>query len=209
VRWLMLMLSAFFAGIAGGLMAINLESVGSEAVSAIRSGGVLLAAFIGGVTFFFGPILGAVVFIFFSIALSEYTKAWQLYLGAFFVLLVMFAPGGLSALLLMNLRVMKFRKFSRLLDPYFGVLVSGIALALGVALMVEMTYHLTLDIAMGATVKFFGFPFDTQSPQAWVFALTLVTTSAVAFEYMRRHFKDEWDRIQVEIEEWIRDNPED
>jgi hypothetical protein len=31
----------------------------------------------------------------------------------------------------------------------------------------------------------------------------------VAFEYMRRHFKDEWDRIQVEIEDWIRDNPED
>jgi branched-chain amino acid transport system permease protein len=209
VRWLMLMLSAFFAGIAGGLMAINLESVGSEAVSAIRSGGVLLAAFIGGVTFFFGPILGAVVFIFFSIALSEYTKAWQLYLGAFFVLMVMFAPGGLSALLLMNLRVMKFGKFGRLLDPYFGVMVSGIALALGVALMVEMTYHLTLDIAMGSRVKFFGFPFDTQSPQAWVFALTLLTTSAVAFDYMRRHFKDEWDRIQVEIEDWIRDNPED
>jgi branched-chain amino acid transport system permease protein len=74
--------------------------------------------------------------------------------------------------------------------------------------MIEMTYHLTLDLAMGSTVNFFGFPFDTQSPQAWVFALTLVTTSAVAFETMRRYFKDEWDRIQVEIEDWIRDNPD-
>ena len=209
VRWLMLMLSAFFAGIAGGLMAINLESVGSEAVSAIRSGGVLLAAFIGGVSFFFGPILGAVVFIFFSIALSEYTKAWQLYLGAFFVILVMFAPGGLSSLILMNLRVMKFRKFGALLDPYFGVIVSGIALALGLALVVEMTYHLTLDIALGPQVRFFGFALDTQRPEAWVLAITLVGASFAAFDYTRRQFKAQWDRIQVEIEDWIRDNPED
>ncbi|MFN9141934.1 MAG: branched-chain amino acid ABC transporter permease [Betaproteobacteria bacterium] len=209
VRWLMLMLSAFFAGIAGGLMAINLESVGSEAVSAIRSGGVLLAAFIGGVSFFFGPILGAVVFIFFSIALSEYTKAWQLYLGAFFVILVMFAPGGLSSLILMNLRVMKFRKFGALLDPYFGVIVSGVALALGLALVVEMTYHLTLDIALGPQVRFFGFALDTQRLEAWVLAITLVGASFAAFEYTRRQFKAEWDRIQVEIEDWIRDNPED
>jgi branched-chain amino acid transport system permease protein len=209
VRWLMLMLSAFFAGIAGGLMAINLESVGSEAVSAIRSGGVLLAAFIGGVSFFFGPILGAVIFIFFSIALSEYTKAWQLYLGAFFVILVMFAPGGLSSLILMNLRVMKFRKFGALLDPYFGVIVSGILLALGLALVVEMTYHLTLDIALGPQVRFFGFALDTQRPEAWVLAITLVGASYAAFEYTRRQFKVQWDRIQVEIEDWIRDNPED
>ncbi len=209
VRWLMLMLSAFFAGIAGGLMAINLESVGSEAVSAIRSGGVLLAAFIGGVSFFFGPILGAVVFIFFSIALSEYTKAWQLYLGAFFVILVMFAPGGLSSLILMNLRVMKFRKFGALFDPYFGVIVSGVALALGLALVVEMTYHLTLDIALGPQVRFFGFALDTQRLEAWVLAITLVGASFAAFEYTRRQFKAEWDRIQVEIEDWIRDNPED
>ena len=45
-------------------------------------------------------------------------------LAAPIVLLVMFAPGGLSSLTLMNLRVMKFRKFGRLRDPYFGVLAA-------------------------------------------------------------------------------------
>ena len=209
VRWLMLMLSAFFAGIAGGLMAINLESVGSEAVSAIRSGGVLLAAFIGGVAFFFGPILGAIVFIFFSIALSEYTKAWQLYLGVFFVLLVMFAPGGLSSLILMNLRVLKFGKFKRLLDPYVGVILSGLALLVGVVMLIEFTWHRTLDIALGPTVKIWGFAFNTDLPQAWVLAITIVVMGAASFEYMRRRFMHEWDRIQVEIEDWLRDNPEE
>lgn len=209
VRWFMLILSGFFAGIAGGLSAINFEIVTAENVSAIRSGGVLLAAFIGGVAFFFGPILGAIVFSFFAIALSEYTKAWQLYLGVFFVLIVMYAPGGLSSLILMNLRVVKFRRFKRLLDPYFGVIVSALALAFGVVLVIEMTYHLTLDIALGPVVTIFGFPYDTGRPEAWVFAAAVVAGSAIAFEYMRRRFKAEWDQVQIEIEDWIRDNPED
>lgn len=209
VRWFMLILSGFFAGIAGGLSAINFEIVTAENVSAIRSGGVLLAAFIGGVAFFFGPILGAIVFSFFAIALSEYTKAWQLYLGVFFVLIVMYAPGGLSSLILMNLRVMRFRKFKRLLDPYFGVIVAALALAFGVVLMIELTYHLTLDIALGPVVTIFGFPYDTGRPEACVFAAAVVAGGSIAFEYMRRRFKAEWDQVQIEIEDWIRDNPED
>lgn len=209
VRWFMLILSGFFAGIAGGLSAINFEIVTAENVSAIRSGGVLLAAFIGGVAFFFGPILGAIVFSFFAIALSEYTKAWQLYLGVFFVLIVMYAPGGLSSLILMNLRVMKFRKFKRLLDPYFGAIASALMLAFSVVLIVEMVYHLTLDIALGPVVTVFGFPYDTSRPESWVFAVSVLVAAAIAFEYMRRRFKAEWDRIQIEIEDWIRDNPED
>jgi branched-chain amino acid transport system permease protein len=209
VRWIMLMLSGFFAGISGGLSAINLESVGSGAVHAVVSGGVLLATFIGGVLFFFGPILGAIVFVFFAFALSEYTPAWHLYLGVFFVLLVMFAPGGLSSLILLNLRVAKFGKFRRLRDPYVGVLGTGVLLAAGIALLIEMIYHLTLGIGTGPAIRVFGFPFDTARGESWVFALSVVVASAIAFDYMRRRFKREWDAIAVEIEDWRRENPEE
>ncbi len=208
VRWTMMWLSGFFAGVSGGLAAINLESVGSGAVHATVSGGVLLAAFIGGALFFFGPILGSIVFVFFAFALSEYTPAWHLYLGVFFVLLVMFAPGGLSSLLLLNLRVARFRKFRRLRDPYVGVLGAGVLLAAGVVLLIEMTYHLTLGIGTGPGVRVFGFPFDTARAESWVFAATLAGAGGAAFEYMRRRFKREWDAIAVEIEDWRRDNPE-
>jgi branched-chain amino acid transport system permease protein len=207
VRWLMLILSSFFAGIAGGLTAINFEIVSAENVHAIRSGGVLLATFIGGVTFFFGPILGAIVFVIFSVSLSEFTKAWQLYLGVFFVLLVMFAPGGLSSLLLMNLRVMKFRKFGRLRDPYFGVLATALALAFGVVVMIELMYHVTLNVGQGHQVRLFGFLFDTTRSTTWVFATAVLLSTAAAFEYYRRRFKEQWDAVQIEIEDWIRDNP--
>jgi len=208
VRWIMMMLAGFFAGISGGLSAINLESVGSGAVHAAVSGGVLLAAFIGGVLFFFGPILGAIVFVFFAYALSEYTPAWHLYLGVFFVLLVMFAPGGLSSLLMLNLRVARFGKFRRLRDPYVGVLGTGGLLAAGIALLIEMTYHVTLGIGAGSSVRVFGFPFDTARGESWVFATALVAASGIAFGYMRRRFRQEWDAIAVDIEDWRRDNPE-
>jgi branched-chain amino acid transport system permease protein len=207
VRWLMLILSSFFAGIAGGLSAINFEIVSAENVSAVRSGGVLLAAFMGGAAFFFGPILGAVVFVFFAVALSEYTKAWQLYLGVFFVLLVMYAPGGLSSLILMNLRVLKFKKFARLRDPYVGLLLAALALAFGTVLIIELMYHVTLNVGQGPEVRLFGFVFDTTRAPGWVFAVSTLTAAAIAFEFYRRRFKEKWDEAQVEIEDWIRENP--
>jgi branched-chain amino acid transport system permease protein len=208
VRWLVLILSSFFAGVAGGLSAINFEIVTAENVSALRSGGVLMAAFIGGMLFFFGPIIGAVVFSFFAIALGEFTKAWLLYLGIFFVLLVMYAPGGLSSLLLMNLRVMSFGRMKRLRDPYLGVALTGLTLLIGIVLLVELTYHLTLETGSASTIKVFRFPLDTHSVETWTFVVVLVLGGAAAFEYMRRRFKREWDAIQVEIEDWLRENPE-
>jgi branched-chain amino acid transport system permease protein len=201
VRWYVLILSSFFAGISGGLAAINFEIVSAENVSAIRSGGVLLAVFIGGALFFFGPILGAVIFIFFAVALSEFTKAWQFYLGIFFVMMVLYAPGGVSSLILMNLRVMSFGKFKRLLDPYLGIIIGALLLVLGVVMVIEMTYHLTLEAANGTVRNIFGFQVDTAGVTGWMIALSLVIGGALIFEPMRRYFKHTWDKIAEEIEE--------
>lgn len=204
VRFFVLIASAFFAGIAGGLSAINFEIVTAENVSALRSAGVLVATFIGGAMFFFGPILGAVIFVFFAVALSDYTKAWQFYLGVFFVAMVMFAPGGVASLILMNLRVMKHRLFGRLRDPYAGVLLSGLILLVGVVMVVEMSYHLTLNFASGSKMRLFGFPIDSAAPEIWLLAIGVLVAGALSFEAMRRYFAREWGAVQAEIEERMR-----
>ncbi|RPH64289.1 MAG: branched-chain amino acid ABC transporter permease [Burkholderiales bacterium] len=204
VRFLVLIVAAFFAGISGGLSAINFEIVTAENVSALRSGGVLLATFIGGAMFFFGPVLGAVIFVFFVVALSEYTKAWQFYLGVFFVLMVMYAPGGVASLVLINLRVMKYRLFARLRDPYAGVLLSALVLLVGVAMVVEMSYHLTLGASTGSTLKLFGFGVDSAAPEVWLLASGIVVAGALSFDAMRRYFAREWEAVQADIEEKIR-----
>ena len=204
VRFFVLIASAFFAGIAGGLSAINFEIVTAENVSALRSAGVLVATFIGGAMFFFGPILGAVIFVFFAVALSDYTKAWQFYLGVFFVSMVMFAPGGVASLILMNLRVMKHRLFGRLRDAYAGVLLSGLILLVGVVMVVEMSYHLTLNFASGSKMRLFGFPIDSAAPEVWLLATGVLVAGAASFEVMRRYFAREWGAVQAEIEERMR-----
>ncbi len=76
---------------------------------------MLLFTFIGGVGFFFGPMIGAVIGVFLTVMLSEFTQAWQLYLGVFFIIIVMYAPGGVASLLMMNVRVARFGKFGRVL----------------------------------------------------------------------------------------------
>jgi branched-chain amino acid transport system permease protein len=204
VRYLVLIASAFFAGISGGLAAINFEIVTAENVSALRSGGVLLAAFIGGAMFFFGPVIGSVIFVMFAVALSEWTKAWQFYLGVFFVLMVMYAPGGVASLILMNLRVAKYRLFAQLRDPYVGILMTGGVLLVGIILVVEMSYHLTLNFAAGSKTSIFGFAMDGADPAFWVMAFGILVSGALSFEAMRRYFAREWGAVQEKIEDQLR-----
>ena len=125
IRFLQLTLAGFFAGVSGALSCINFEIVTDENVSALRSGGVLIATFIGGTGFFFGPILGSVAFIFFVVALSGFTQAWLLYLGLFFLAMVLYAPGGIASLIMMQLPVIRARRFGALLVPYLLALAAG------------------------------------------------------------------------------------
>jgi branched-chain amino acid transport system permease protein len=96
IRYGVVVLSAFFAGIAGTLGLINIELVSTESVGMMRSGAVLIATVIGGTAAFFGPVAGAIVLTFFSVVVASVTRAWLLYLGLFFVVVVMLAPDGLA-----------------------------------------------------------------------------------------------------------------
>jgi branched-chain amino acid transport system permease protein len=198
VRYLTLILAAFFAGIAGALQCINFEIVTAENVSTTRSGGPLIAAFIGGVGFFFGPIIGAVIFIFFVVALSDFTKAWQLYLGLFFVLMVMFAPGGIASLIALNLRVMRHGMLGRLRWHYLRVFIAGAVALASLIALVEMTYTLN-DIAAGGKGMVFGIAFDAQTFTPWLVAGTLLAAGGLALRSAWRGFRREWDEIEQTI----------
>jgi branched-chain amino acid transport system permease protein len=199
VRWLTLIISAFFAGVAGALGCINFEIVTAENVSAIRSGGVLLAAFIGGVGFFFGPIIGACVFIYFVVALSDHTKAWQLYLGLFFILTVMFAPGGIASLIMMQLPVIARKRFRELVPHYLATGATGLLVLAALVLTVEMTYKVSVDSANGTAMSLFGVGFDAANALPWAIAGGLWLVGGGLFNVMRRRLARTWGDIQAEI----------
>jgi branched-chain amino acid transport system permease protein len=99
IRYGVVVMSAFFAGIAGTLALINVELVSTESVGMMRSGAVLIATVIGGTAAFFGPVAGAVVLTFFSVAVASVTRAWLFYLGLFFIVVVVISPDGLAGVM--------------------------------------------------------------------------------------------------------------
>jgi branched-chain amino acid transport system permease protein len=199
VRWLTLIISSFFAGIAGALGMINFEIVTAENVSAARSGGVLLAAFIGGVGFFFGPIIGACVFIFFVVALSGYTQAWLLYLGLFFMLMVMFAPGGIASLIMMQVQLIARKRFGRIAPHYLAAGASGLLVLAALILTVEMTYKVSVDSSSGTLMKLFGVEFDAAAALPWVVAIGLWIAGGWLFNVTRKRVVRVWGEIQAEF----------
>ena len=185
VRYLTLILSAFFAGISGGLSAINFEIVSAENVSAIRSGAILLFVFIGGIGFFFGPLLGVIVGIFFSVLLSDFTPAWQLYLGIFFILLVRFAPAGLASLIMLLLRTAKFGKFGRLRWPLLLVLGAASLMCAGAVAAIESLYREAGDAH-------------------WILALVLIAAGSALFRVTAPRYAAVWHDVNAEIAAQLR-----
>ena len=194
VRYLAFIIAGFFAGISGGLGALNFEIVTAEVVGAGRSGGYLLFTFLGGATFFFGPIIGGILMVLAFVLLSELTKAWLLYLGLLFLFMVMYAPGGIASLIMMNLRVAAFGKLKQIWVSYLGLFVTAFVALIGAGAMIEMVYHLQLNSALGDTLKFMGVTLNAKGIDSWVGSIFVMITGLGLFEIARRHFIIEWGR---------------
>ena len=204
VRYIAFIIAGFFAGVAGGMYALNFEIATAEVVGAARSGAYLLFTFLGGATFFFGPIIGAILMVVAFVMLSEITKAWLLYLGLVFLLMVMYAPGGIASLIMMNLRVWMFGKLGRVLGWYALLAVTGAVMFFGIAAMIEMTYHSQLNEALGPMMRFLGMELNVKSRISWVGAAVVAAVGIVLFELTRRRFAMHWGEVQGEIEAAIR-----
>jgi branched-chain amino acid transport system permease protein len=204
IRYIAFMIAGFFAGIGGGLGALNFEIVTAEVVGAHRSGAYLLFVFLGGATFFFGPILGAILMVIALVLLSELTTAWLLYLGLVFLFMVMYAPGGLASLIMMNLRVAAFGKLRRLWTAYLGLFGTGAAALVGIGAMVEMVYHRQLNAALGPDLRYLGATLNTDSVNTWVGAVFVMLVGVGLFELTRREFARQWGDTQGEIEKEIK-----
>ena len=140
VRWLVMIASGFFAGIAGGLSAILYEIVSAENLGALSSAGMLFAAFIGGTGTFYGPVIGAAVFTVMTTAVAAATPAWPLYLGVLFIAIVRYAPGGIASLIEAARR--RGRVVPLPATRLLGAGIAGLAVLAGFIGLVESAYGL-------------------------------------------------------------------
>ena len=204
VRYLAFIISGFFAGIAGGMYALNFEIATAEVVGAARSGAYLLFTFLGGAIFFFGPIIGGVLMVLATVLLSEFTKAWLLYLGLIFLFMVMYAPGGIASLIMMNLRVAAFGRLRALVGSYLALGGTAVVMLTGAAAIVELVYHTQLQDTLGQTVEFMGATLDARSVDTWFGAVFVLLTGLGLFELARRRYMRDWGETQEWIEREIK-----
>lgn len=198
IRWISFSVSSFFAGISGGLFAINYEIVNYDTLTLIQNSGIILMTYLGGIRQFWGPILGAIFYTFLWSGLSDYTKAWLLYLGIFFIIFVMFIPEGLAGLFNMHRPVLRARLLHKLIPAYARALFPGIFLAVGVIGLVEMSYNLSLAKEAKTGMKILGVNCDAATAWPWIISVGL---ASIGFYFFRRSFRSVttvWDVVNKE-----------
>lgn len=175
VRFITFCIAGFFAGIAGGLAAINFELMNAVNISGGQSGAVLLMAYIGGIGHFVGPVLGAILVVLLQVFLSDLTGAWMLYFGLIFIAMVVFAPGGMAGLIMMHLPLVKRGTLHRIL-PWYGVMAVPALMGLaGLVALIETAHHQMVKTATdGPAMKLFGISYNSNSVLAWIVALALI-----------------------------------
>ena len=168
LRYLTFCLSGFIAGIAGGLFALTYEFVTVEIISLQQSWLILQMVFIGGIGFFWGPPLGAILLTILSSGMSGLTDLWNLYTGIVFIAIVMLSPKGLTGLMIDIYRRLKSEPGPDLRRSY-AICLSGVLLLFcgGVGLA-EMAYFLNSPISSGSSLPLLGIDVSPGNTPPWI-----------------------------------------
>jgi len=195
VRYRMLVLSGLFAGLAGGLTALNYEIVTAETLASHTSGVVLLMTFVGGIAFFYGPIIGAILITVMQIAIGGITKAWLLYFGLFFLFMVLWAPGGIASLFTIQQRLWRAGLLGRMLPHYLAAVVPVAAMMAGLIGIIEMAYA-TLGEGgePGTTINIFTLQVDPHATTSWLAAVALTVVGFGAMRWVGSGLTATWNK---------------
>ncbi|MBP1849399.1 branched-chain amino acid ABC transporter permease [Rhizobium halophytocola] len=181
LRFIAFSLAGLFAGIAGGLTAINFELMNAAQMGAAESGTVILMAYIGGTGFFAGPIVGAVLVTYLQLMLSDITNVWQLYFGLMFIGIVMYAPNGIVGLLAAQRPLIARGALHRMIPYYLLALVPGLLALCGLSMVIEMTTQLSVSASEGTSMSLMHIPFAADDTLPWVIAALLLGIGGYAF----------------------------
>ena len=198
VRWLAFSLSAMFAGAAGSLHAINYEHIGFESVSLVQSGLVLFMAYIGGIGNFLGPILGAISLTYLDTMLSDITEAWVLYYGIIFVLVIAFAPQGISGILMIHEPIIRNNPslLKKLVFPYTIFLVSIIILTIGFTSIIELIHSLK---SSKDSLKVYWLNINNNNIFIWMLFSLIFISGILLTKKCFRLVKEKWNDVLNEV----------
>lgn len=92
--WISWVISCLFMSLAGALFALMNNFVDPRALYWTQSGDFVIMTVLGGMRSFWGPLIGAAIFVVLQDYLSSQTENWMSFVGLFFVVVVLFFPRG-------------------------------------------------------------------------------------------------------------------
>ena len=199
VRFYQCALSGGFAGIAGALYAIDYEIVTYDAVGAVLSANALLMTFIGGIGVFWGPIVGAVLITLMQSCMSLISNAWLIYVAVLFIVMVIYAPGGIAGLIMMHLPVWRAGRLPALVVPYLRIVPPALVGIAGLVGLVELTYAATIGSGQGKALSLFHHEIDLGSPGPWTVAAALLAAGIAVAASQRPAFAAAWAMVGEEV----------
>jgi len=199
VRFYQFALAGGFAGVAGALYAITYEIVTYDAANAVMSGNALLMTFIGGVGVFWGPIVGAVLITLLQSWMSLLSSAWLIYVGVLFIVMVIYAPGGIAGLVMAHRPIWQAGRLGALALPYLRIVPLGLVAIIGFVGLVELCTFATIGAGQGKTLVLLHRELDTGSAVPWVVAAALLAGGGGLMLRESRRFAAAWNSIGEEI----------
>jgi branched-chain amino acid transport system permease protein len=97
--WLAFSISCFFTALAGTLYALLNNFADPLGLNYVMSGNIVMITVMGGMRTFWGPLIGAVLFVMLQDYVSSMTTNWMFFVGMSFVLVVLLFPRGLMGVL--------------------------------------------------------------------------------------------------------------
>jgi branched-chain amino acid transport system permease protein len=175
VRWLAFSVSAFFAGLAGALHAINYEFIGAGSLGAQQSTAVLVMTYIGGTGSLFGPVAGAVLVTTMTSVLSDVTTLWPLYLGLLFVVVVVFIPGGLANIAVIHRPIWRHDRhlILGLMPSYLSAVIATAIGLTGLVGILELLSFVRNAVSWQNNIEFLGLAVPARSPWPWLVSLAM------------------------------------
>lgn len=179
VRFLVFIFAGGFAGLAGGMAAVNYEIFTPDALSLVPSGMVLIMAYVGGITYFVGPIFGAILLTYMQSMLSDFTEAWLLYLGVLFIAIVMYAPRGIAGIVFGLIDGARSSDGGTYVKHWLLNLVAVLLMLIGLIVLVEVSVR--WSNGYGEVFEPLGLHLSHTNPLTWIiFALASVAGIALS-----------------------------
>ncbi len=97
--WLSWVTSCMFVSLAGALYALLNNFADPHDLRWDQSGDFVIMAVLGGMRAFWGPLIGAAIFVVLQDYVSSQTENWMSFIGLFFILVVLFFPRGVLGIL--------------------------------------------------------------------------------------------------------------